>query len=85
MPLTLLRLNEDHEIAALEMGMNRAGEIARLTEIADPDIACIINVQEAHLEGLGDIQGVAKAKNELFAGLKAEGTAVVHLDDEIVL
>ena len=84
MPLTLLRLKEDHEIAVLEMGMNRPGEIARLTEIADPDIACIINVHEAHLEGLGDIQGVAKAKNELFSGLKSEGKAVVNLDDEIV-
>ena len=84
MPLTLLNLKEDHTMAVLEMGMNRPGEIARLTEIADPDIACIINVQEAHLEGLGDIQGVAKAKNELFAGLKPAGKAVVNLDDEIV-
>jgi UDP-N-acetylmuramoyl-tripeptide--D-alanyl-D-alanine ligase len=71
-------------MAVLEMGMNRPGEIARLTEIADPDIACIVNVQEAHLEGLGDIQGVARAKNELFAGLKPEGTVAVNLDDEIV-
>jgi len=84
MPLTLLNLKDDHEMAVLEMGMNRPGEIARLTEIADPDIACIINVQEAHLEGLGDIRGVAEAKNELFAGLKPEGKAVVNLDDEIV-
>jgi UDP-N-acetylmuramoyl-tripeptide--D-alanyl-D-alanine ligase len=66
------------------MGMNRPGEIASLTKVADPDVACIINVQEAHLEGLGDIQGVAQAKNELFAGLKAEGRAAVNLDDEIV-
>jgi murE/murF fusion protein len=84
MPLTLLKLTEDQDFAVLEMGMNRPGEIARLTEIADPNVACIINVQEAHLEGLGDIQGVAKAKNELFAGLKPEGKAVVNLDDEIV-
>jgi len=84
MPLTLLKLCADHEFAVLEMGMNRPGEIARLTEIADPDIACIINVQEAHLEGLGDIQGVAKAKNELFAGLKQTGKAIVNLDDQIV-
>ncbi len=84
MPLTLLKLCHDHEFAVLEMGMNHPGEIARLTEIADPDIACIINVQEAHLEGLGDIQGVAEAKNELFAGLKLEGKVVVNLDDQIV-
>lgn len=84
LPLTLMRLQEEHEIAVLEMGMNRPGEIARLTEIADPDIACIINVQEAHLEGLGSIEGVARAKNELFAGLKPEARAAVNLDDEIV-
>ena len=84
LPLTLLQLKPEHEIAVLEMGMNRPGEIARLTEIADPDIACIINVQEAHLEGLGNIWGVAKAKNELFAGLKPEGKVAVNLDDEIV-
>ena len=84
LPLTLFRLEPEHEIAVLEMGMNRPGEIARLTEIADPDVACIINVQEAHLEGLGDIWGVARAKNELFAGLKPESKVAVNLDDEIV-
>jgi len=84
LPLTIFRLKPEHEMAVLEMGMNRPGEIAALTEIADPDIACIINVQEAHLEGLGDIQGVAKAKNELFAGLKPGAKAAVNLDDEIV-
>jgi len=84
LPLTLFRLESEHEIAVLEMGMNRPGEIASLTEIADPDIACIINVQEAHLEGLGDIRGVAKAKNELYVGLKPEAKVAVNLDDGIV-
>jgi len=84
LPLTLFGLKPEHEIAVLEMGMNRPGEIASLTEIADPDVACIINVQEAHLEGLGDIQGVAKAKNELFAGLKPGGRVAVNLDEAIV-
>ncbi len=84
LPLTLLGLQADHEIAVVEMGMNSPGEIARLTEIADPDIACIVNVQEAHLEGLGDLRGVAKAKNELFAGLKRDGKVAVNLDDPIV-
>ncbi len=84
LPLTLLGLKPEHEIAVLEMGMNRQGEIATLTEIADPDVACIINVQEAHLEGLGDIWGVARAKSELFAGLKPDGKVAVNLDDEIV-
>ncbi len=84
LPLTLFRLQPEHEIALLEMGMNRPGEIGLLTEIADPDIACITNVQEAHLEGLGDIRGVAQAKNELFAGLQPGGKAVVNLDDKNV-
>ncbi len=84
LPLTLFGLKSEHDTAVLEMGMNMPGEIARLTEIADPDVACIINVQAAHLEGLGDIQGVAKAKNELFAGLKPEAKVVVNLDDAIV-
>jgi UDP-N-acetylmuramoyl-tripeptide--D-alanyl-D-alanine ligase len=84
LPLTLFGLKPEHEIAVLEMGMNRQGEIATLTEIADPDVACIINVQEAHLEGLGDIWGVARAKSELFAGLKPDGKVAVNLDDEIV-
>ena len=84
LPLTLFGLKPEHEIAVLEMGMNSPGEIASLTEIADPDVACIINVQEAHLEGLGDIWGVANAKNELFAGLKPGGKVAVNLDDGIV-
>ena len=84
LPLTLLQLKHEHEVAILEMGMNRPGEIARLTEIGDPDIACIINIQQAHLEGLGDIQGVAQAKNELYAGLKPGGKVIVNLDDDMV-
>jgi UDP-N-acetylmuramoyl-tripeptide--D-alanyl-D-alanine ligase len=84
LPLTLLQFKPEHELAILEMGMNRPGEIARLTEIADPDIACINNIQEAHLECLDDILGVAKAKNELFAGLKPDGKVVVNLEDDLV-
>lgn len=81
MPLSLLPADVDHEVAVLELGMNRPGEIARLTEIADPDVACIVNVQAAHLEGLGDIEGVARAKGELFAGLHDWATMVVNVDD----
>lgn len=85
LPLSLLPVAADHEVAVLEMGMNRPGEIARLTEIADPDVACIVNVQEAHLEGLGDIEGVARAKGELFAGLHDWATMVVNGDDARVV
>ena len=81
LPHSLLPVNEEHYFAVLEMGMNRPGEIARLAEIAEPDVACITNVQGAHLAGLATIEGVAKAKGELFAGMKAWGTLVVNADD----
>lgn len=84
LPLSLLPVDYRHEFAVLEMGMNRPGEIARLTEIADPDLACITNIQEAHLEGLESIDGVARAKGELFAGIKAWGKLAVNLDDKRV-
>ena len=63
------------------MGMNRPGELSRLGAIADPDISCITNIYGAHLEGLQSIEGVAKAKEELFAVTKDSGILVVNLDD----
>jgi UDP-N-acetylmuramoyl-tripeptide--D-alanyl-D-alanine ligase len=84
LPLSLLPVGYRHDVAVLEMGMNQAGEIARLAEIADPDVACINNVQEAHLAGLGSIEGVARAKGELFAGLKSWGKLAVNEDDRRV-
>jgi UDP-N-acetylmuramoyl-tripeptide--D-alanyl-D-alanine ligase len=83
-PLTLLRLTGDEAVAVLEMGMNAPGEIARLTEIAAPDVGVITNVGPAHLEGLGSIAGVAAAKGELFAGMSAQATIVVNAEDEWV-
>ena len=85
LPLTLLRLGAEHRIAILEMGMNQPGEIARLTEIAAPDIGCINNIQEAHLQGLGTIEGVAAAKGELFQGMDRDGILVVNYDDPLVV
>lgn len=84
LPLSLLPVGYRHDAAVLEMGMNHLGEIARLTEIADPDLACITNIQEAHLAGLGSIEGVARAKGELFAGLKSWAQLVVNEDDRRV-
>lgn len=84
LPLTLLQVNRQHQLVVLEMGMNQPGEIARLAEIAAPDFACITNVQGAHLLGLADIGGVARAKEELFAGLAPAATMVVNLDDPLV-
>lgn len=81
LPLSLLPLDLSHKAAVLEMGMNRPGEVSRLAAIADPDISCITNIHGAHLEGLGSIEGVARAKEELFAGTKQSGVLVINLDD----
>ncbi len=83
-PLTLLRLAGDETHAVIEMGMNAPGEIRRLTEIADPDVGLITNVGPAHLEGLGSIEGVARAKGELFATMRPAATAIVNAEDPYV-
>jgi UDP-N-acetylmuramoyl-tripeptide--D-alanyl-D-alanine ligase len=85
LPLTLLGLQGDEAVAVVEMGMNRPGEIARLTAIARPDYAVVTNVGPAHLEGVGGtLAGVAAAKGELFAGLAPDATIAVNCDDEWV-
>ena len=81
MPLTLLKLTPQHRYAAIEMGMNHSGEIAYLTGIARPDVAVVNNALRAHLEGLGSLEAVARAKGEIFAGLKHDGIAIVNADD----
>lgn len=80
-PLTLLRLTGEEAVAVLEMGMNAPGEIARLTQIAAPDVGLITNIGPAHLEGVGSIAGVAAAKGELFAGMSPRATIVVNTAD----
>ena len=82
MPLTLLRLREEHDFAVIEMGANHFKEIEFLTKIAQPDVAVVNNAGAAHLEGFGDLQGVAKAKGEIFVGLGTNGVAVINADDE---
>ncbi len=84
LPLTLLGLRGCESLAILEMGMNRPGEIARLTEIARPNVGVITNVGAAHLEGLGSLDGVAAAKGELFGGMSDDATICVNLADERV-
>jgi UDP-N-acetylmuramoyl-tripeptide--D-alanyl-D-alanine ligase len=81
LPLTLLRLQGKEEIAVLELGTSRPGEIRRLTEIADPDVGLITTVAPAHLAGLRNIKGVAREKGQLFRGIKPGGVAVVNSDD----
>lgn len=79
-PLTLLRLTEQDEFAVIELGANHIGEIAYTTEIVKPHAALINNISEAHLEGFGSLDGVAKAKSEIFIGLREHGTAIINLD-----
>ena len=81
-PLTLLRLNGEHACAVIEMGANHPGEIAYLTDLARPDVAIINNAGPCHLEGFGDLAGVARAKGEIFQGLRPNGVAVINRDDE---
>ncbi|MCD6039591.1 MAG: murF [Gammaproteobacteria bacterium] len=81
LPLTLLRLSKQHRYAVIEMGMNHFGEIAYLTHLAKPQVAIINNAAEAHLEGLQDVAGVARAKGEIFLGLQENGTAILNSDD----
>lgn len=80
-PLSLCQLRSKHRYAVIEMGMNHRGEIAYLTGLAQPDIALITNAAAAHLEGLGDVDAVARAKGEIFSGLSADGVAVINADD----
>ena len=84
LPLSLLKIHGGHQVAIMEMGMNRPGEIERLAQIADPEIGCITNVQAAHLEGLGSIEGVARAKGELFATMSDGAVRVVNFDDSLI-
>ncbi|MES2364297.1 MAG: UDP-N-acetylmuramoyl-tripeptide--D-alanyl-D-alanine ligase [Pseudomonadota bacterium] len=81
MPLTLLRLQQQHEYAVIEMGMNHLGEIDYLTRLANPDVALVNNAGAAHVGMLGSVENVARAKGEIFAGLKGGGVAVINADD----
>jgi len=81
MPLTLLRLRDEHDFAVIEMGANHFGEIDFLTKIAQPDVAVLNNAGAAHLEGFIDLEGVARAKGEIFIGLGTQGIAIINADD----
>ena len=85
LPLTLLLLQEAHQRALLEMGMNRPGEIARLTEIAHPDIGLITNVGRAHLEGLGSVEAVARAKAEMLEKISKRSQVILNGDDLLLM
>jgi UDP-N-acetylmuramoyl-tripeptide--D-alanyl-D-alanine ligase len=85
LPLTLLNLTEKERVVVLEMGMNVPGEIRRLTEIAEPDIGLITNIQKVHLEGLGSLERLKEEKGELFRRMKQDGAILVNQDDPSVI
>ena len=81
-PLTLLGLTEEHEMAVVEMGANHPGEIRALVNIAEPDCGLITNVGKAHLEGFGSFEGVVKTKSELYDYLRSKKDAFIFLDKD---
>lgn len=80
-PLTLLRLRSEHQYAVVEIGANHSGEILPLVRTVQPTVALITNAAASHLEGFGSIEGVARAKSEIYATLQAQDTAIVNQDD----
>jgi len=85
LPLSILRIDEGHEVAILEMGTNEPGEIGRLTRIAEPDIGLITNIGPAHLEGLKSLDMVREEKVDLFRNMAETGVAIINIDDKKLL
>ncbi|GAA5099987.1 UDP-N-acetylmuramoyl-tripeptide--D-alanyl-D-alanine ligase [Wohlfahrtiimonas larvae] len=81
-PLTVLKLTDQYEYAVIEMGANHFEEIRYLTKIVQPNVAIVNNAGPCHLEGFGNIEGVAKAKGEIFEGLGKDGIAIINADDD---
>ncbi|PTA92281.1 UDP-N-acetylmuramoyl-tripeptide--D-alanyl-D-alanine ligase [Kluyvera sp. Nf5] len=80
-PMTLLRLTNEHQYAVIELGANHQGEIAWTVSLTRPEAALVNNLAAAHLEGFGSLAGVAKAKGEIYTGLPANGIAIMNGDN----
>jgi UDP-N-acetylmuramoyl-tripeptide--D-alanyl-D-alanine ligase len=85
LPLTLLNLTEKEKVVILEMGMNIPGEVRRLTEIAEPDVGLITNIEKSHLQGMGSLERIKEEKGELFHKMRKDGTILVNQDDSRVV
>ncbi|NWF92677.1 MAG: UDP-N-acetylmuramoyl-tripeptide--D-alanyl-D-alanine ligase [Syntrophaceae bacterium] len=85
LPLTLLKLTEKERAVVLEMGMNVPGEVRRLTEIAEPDVGLITNIEKVHLEGMGSLETIKAEKGELFRRMRGDGTILVNQNDPHVI
>lgn len=83
-PKTLFRLNRHHDMAVVEMGMNHLGEIDYLSRMANPDVAVISNIGDAHIENLGSRENTLRAKSEIFNGMNGKGVAVLNGDDSLL-
>ena len=84
LPLTILRIRDEHKVAVVEMGINHFGEMHRLSEIAKPDICVITNIGQCHLEFLGSREGILKAKSEIFDFMNPEGYVCINGDDDML-
>ena len=84
MPMAILAMPEDTEVAVLEMGMNHFREMAYLSSIAQPDLAVIVNIGSMHVEFLGSVEGVRQAKLEILEGMKKEGVLLLNGDDTML-
>lgn len=84
LPLTILRIRKEHQVAVLEMGISHFGEMHRLSEIARPDICVITNIGQCHLENLGSREGILKAKSEIFDFMNGQGSVCINGDDDML-
>lgn len=84
LPLTVLSIREEHQVAVLEMGISDFGEMHRLSKIAKPDICVITNIGQCHLENLGSREGILRAKSEIFDFMAPDGYVLVNGDDDLL-